>query len=105
MNKFIKIVDNLLNEENEPGYTPVNPSHEQLKAYFTRSLNTPGGRKEIVDMLIDIFTETESNIIRAVEEHYQQIRAKAKSLQQRNAPLGKAAVARNQNKASVQKPV
>jgi hypothetical protein len=96
--KFNDLLNSYINEEEQQ---PLNPGASQLKAYFTRKLNTPEGRESVTDMLVDIFTESETNIIAAVEEHYQTIRNEYRSLQQRNAPLGRAAVAR---KAQAEQP-
>lgn len=102
--KFNDLLNSFINEEQQVEQQPLNPGITQLKSYFTRKLNTPEGREGVINMLVDIFSESEQHIIAAVEEHYQTIRNEFRSLQQRNAPLGRAAVARKKAQA-VQKPV
>ena len=96
--KFNELLNSFINEQEGAALKPLNPTSGQLNTYFSRALNTKEGRTEIISMLVDIFTESEANLLAAVEEHYQTVRSKAMSLQQRNAPVGRAKVASNRAK-------
>ncbi len=91
--KFNDLLNSFINEEQQVEQ-PLTPGISQLKTYFTRKLNTPEGRESVANMLVDIFSESEANVLAAVEEHYQTIRNEYRSLQQRNAPMGKVQAAR-----------
>lgn len=96
--KFNELLNSFINEQEGADLKPLNPTGSQIKTYFSTNMMNEDGRKEIINMLVEIFTVDESNLLAVVAEYYQTMHSKAMNLPQRNAPIGKAKVARNRAK-------
>ena len=96
--KFNELLNSFINEQEGAAHEPLNPTGSQIKTYFSTKMMNEDGRKEIINMLVEIFTVDESYLLAVVAEYYQTMHSKAMNLPQRNAPVGRAKVASNRAK-------